>query len=211
VAGHVFMAGTVVLALFVPHDSRVRVSRRPACATISLAALHAVIAVVGLSLVATVRPAVFFPRYLFFLFPSYVSLFAAAMSLVASNRGETGAGGNAFLGLALTWGGSLVAVLAVAVLGVHPNAPLVWAGLVQIPQSAAALMLLAWLAAPLAGWRVRASCIGLAVAGAYSVVALASELMTAPVDRLFTVAVAIPLGCMLVVGAERESCKTQIT
>ena len=195
----------------VAHASRVRDCTRDVCATFSLAALHAVIAVVGLGLVAAVRPAVFFPRYLFFLFPSYVNLFAAAISLVASKRGETDSGGIAFLVRALTGGGSIVAVLAVAVLGVHPNAPLLWAGLVQLPQSAAALVLLAWLAAPLAGWRLRATCIGLAVAGAYSAVALAGELMEAPVDRMLTVAVAVPLGCLLIFGAGSESCKAQIT
>ena len=104
-----------------------------------------------------------------------------------------------------------MAVLAVAVLGVHPNAPSAWAGLVQVPQSAAALVLLAWLAAPLAGWRLRATCVGLAVAGAYSAVALAGELMEAPVDRTLTVAVAVPLGCLLIVGSGTESCKHHST
>ena len=187
VAVHVFMLGGTALALWRPRLQ------------ISLAAtLHATIVVVGLAVVVAVRPAVFFPRYLFFLFPSYASVFAMALSAVLTGRDRNGGWRHGYLAHILGLGGSIAAVVLPATAWLCPNAPLAWSWVVQVPQVAISALLLMCLLEPLSGWKRQVTVAGLTAAGVYCAAVLTIELSEAPLDRLLTAVVAIPLGLLVI-------------
>ena len=196
VAVNVFMLGTIALAFWRRQHQKSLVGT-----------LHAAIVLAGLAVAAAVRPAVFYSRYLFFLFPSYSCVFAVAVSALLTIRNQNGNRRETRLATILALGGSIAAVVSVATVCLCPAAPGAWPGLVQVPQVAASLLLLSWLLEPLSGWKRLVTCAGLAVAGGYSAVVLALELTKSPFDRTLTTVVAIPL--VLLVTEELRETQTE--